>query len=338
MSKRFTIHLAVAGVLSISTSFAARAGINYTDVPTPGFPTSAGDLNTGTAADYWYANAFTAIPSGQYLTRLDVGFGGGLPAGTPVSVLVYEDPSQTDDPTDLQLIQQTTGTVAISNATDLYTPQAFTIPTTFVSGDFFVAVEVDNVPASAHGIALDTNSPQGRSFMAINVPPDTGTMTPTNINDADQPPVPVEALFGYTSPTYNFFIGAKGRATQFAEAQDPLVFDGFNTGNFSISSNGIQLAASDALGGMRGATIATANGSGTVSVANGALTLNNCQSTVFYGSSVQWRLRFFRGPRNQLACQSGWLRLHAIPLFAERRLRPDGSLWGCITHDVCNRC
>jgi Dockerin type I domain len=284
MLRRFPLYLAAASVLTIGAGFQARAGITYTDVPAPGLPSSAGDLNTGTAADYWYANAFTALPTGQYLTRLDVGFGGGLPVGTPVSVLVYEDPSQTDDPTDLQLIQQTTGTVASSDGTDLYTPQAFTIPTTYVSGDFFVAVEVDNVPASARGIALDTNSPQGRSFMAINLPPDTGTMTPTNINDADYPPVHVEALFPYSSPTFNFFIGAKGRATQYAEAQDPLVFDGFNTGNFSISSNGIQVNASDAIGGNRIATIATSNGPGSVSVANGVLTLNNCQASIAYGS------------------------------------------------------
>jgi hypothetical protein len=277
MSRRSAIHLAIATVLTIGSTLTARAGTNHTYIPNLPY-TGPYAIGIGEPSDLWWANSFDAAPGGEWLTRLDASFDGGLAPGTPVSLLVYADPSHNNDPSDLQLLTQVNGTVGTGGTSDIYTPQSFTISPTYVSGDFFVAIEANNVPTSAY-IRYDLDSPQGRSFLAYNVAPNLGTMTPTNIQSADQSPAKIEDLAGLTSNTYNFFIGARGRSTEYAKAQDPLVFDGFNTGNFSISSDGIEIAATDAVGGRRGATVLN----GTLSVANGVLTLAGGQASIFYG-------------------------------------------------------
>lgn len=284
MPRQIAIRLDVVAIAIVATNFVARAGTNQTYVNNDS-PNVAGYVQLAEPVDYWWANAFTAPAGGVYLTQLDVSFGVGFAVGTPVSVIVYEDPSNFDNPSDLQYITSINGTVSSADGSDLYTPQAFKIPTTYVTGDYFVAVEVDNASASAFGPPVTSTNPVGRGFMALNAGAEVGTMTPTNINNADQPPIDLDVLVnGSSTPMYNFFIGARGRATRYAEAQDPLVLDGFNTGNFFVSANGIEVSASDAVGGNRIATIATPNGPGSVSVANGALTLTNCQATIAYGA------------------------------------------------------
>lgn len=282
MSRRWVIALAVAGISVFCSGPAVHAGTNQTYVNNDS-PTVAGYLQIGETADYWWANSFTAPAGGEYLTQLDASFDSGFASGTPVTAAVYEDPSDSNNPNDLVLLTQTSGTVNSNGQYDLFTPQAFNIPATYVSGDYFVAMEINNAPASAYGPVVSGSKPVGRGFMAFNLSADAGTMTPATVNNADQPPASADVIAGASSPTYNLYIGAKGRATQYAEAQDPMLFDGFNTGNFSISSNGIQVSASDAIGGNRIATIATPNGAGSVSVANGVLTLNNCQASIAYG-------------------------------------------------------
>lgn len=257
----------------------ARAGTNHTYTPYPPYTGGLAE-GTGTPADLWWANSFDAPAGGEWITRVDASFEGGLANGTPISVLIYQDPNNDGDPSDLQLLRRLDTTVnSSSGATDLYMPQGFAVPPTYVSGNFFVAVEANNVPASAY-FPIELTNPQNRSYWAYNKGTKVGTMTPTTLGDSTLPPVKIDTSEGQTAPTYDVFLGARGRPTEYGRAQDPLVIDSFDTGDFNITSNGIQVAAPGAVGGKHGATYI---GSGSVSVANGVLSLTGGQASVFYG-------------------------------------------------------
>lgn len=268
----------VASVGVLVGSGVVWGGTNHTYTPFP--PYTGGEaIGLGEAADLWWANSFDAPVGGEWITRLDAGFSSGLPAGKAISFLLYADPNNDGDPSDLTLLQRVDTTVTTGNSTDLYVPQSVFIPPTYVSGKFFVAVQANNVAPSGY-VAVEKTNPQGRSFLAANTGALVGTMNPAAVNDSELPPSNIDDLVGATSPTYDFFIGARGRPTEYGRAQDPLVIDSFDTGDFSISDEGIQVAAPGAVGGKHGATYL---GSGSVSVSDGKLSVSGGQASIFYG-------------------------------------------------------
>ena len=104
------------------------------------------DVDLGVTTDMWWANQFTVQPGGERITSVSIAFGGGWAAGTPVSVLVYEDPNDDGLPGDLVLVAQVDTTIAGPATT-----QNVAIPVApQVSGSFFVGALVLNAPGTAN--------------------------------------------------------------------------------------------------------------------------------------------------------------------------------------------
>jgi hypothetical protein len=238
--------------------------------------------NFGQLTDLWWANAFDAAPDGNWVTRLSTTFRSGFAVGSPVSLLIYDDPNDDGDPSDLVLLRQfDTNIKAVDSTRSVF--NYYDLPPTHVTGTFFVAALVKNAPANAV-INLDRTNPQGRSFLALNGAASAGTFNPANPNAASDPPFALsQANVGGPSPSYDAYVQANARATQYAKAQDPLVIDSFSDGHFTPDTHpgGSNLAAPSALGGIRPVTY-----SGQVSIADGALSVANGGAiTLGYG----WR-------------------------------------------------
>lgn len=131
----------------------------------------AGELNTGAEASQpvelttWWANAFTAAPDFDLIFSIDVAWGGDgdLVGGEPATVLLYDDPNDDFDPTDLVLLASAPTTLQDPEQ-DIF--HAVPITPTLVEGVFFVAVIMDH-SNGAHPAAVDTSSVLNKSRMAI---------------------------------------------------------------------------------------------------------------------------------------------------------------------------
>jgi hypothetical protein len=115
------------------------------------------------AALLW-GNAFDAQPGGEAIREVQIAFG-RLPVGTPVEVLVYDDPTDDGDPIDSVLVGVGAGVSGVQNANnpdplDTFTNYDVTAVDgsgpVVVAGEFFVAayladVDMVNVPVGASG-------------------------------------------------------------------------------------------------------------------------------------------------------------------------------------------
>jgi len=112
-------------------------------------------------AEMLWGNYFDAEPGQEIITSISVSFAGSVPLDRPVSVLLFEDPTDDLDPTDAALVAQGLGLTAAAPVNSFL---EFDIPDTQVDGGFFVGVLMDlaqhDTPAR-----MDPQNPQGRSWL-----------------------------------------------------------------------------------------------------------------------------------------------------------------------------
>lgn len=125
-----------------------------------------GSLGLNVAADFAWFNEFTVEAGATSLTQVRVMFN-QMPVGTPIQIVVWDDPNNDGDPIDATTIQVVDAEITRNDA--IYAD--YDIPTTDVgaAGDtFFVGVFVtvnNQFPARR-----DSNNPQGRSWVAAHNP------------------------------------------------------------------------------------------------------------------------------------------------------------------------
>jgi hypothetical protein len=117
-------------------------------------------VGLSTGGEIVWLNHFTAAPRMETLASVEVEWGSTLPAGTPATILVYDDPSNDGVPHDMILLAQVE-TLSQNGASSI------PIPATNVGGPgdgFFVGVraahEIGEYPA-----ALDDTLSQQRSWL-----------------------------------------------------------------------------------------------------------------------------------------------------------------------------
>lgn len=111
-------------------------------------------------------NLFSVEPGGELITSIEVAWGtpfdaGHAPSATPIEVLLYDDPNNDGVLDDLVLLR--TGIGEISSP-DSNTFVSYAIPATPVSGNFFAAVMVRDLPGFASPIATDQSEFQGVTY------------------------------------------------------------------------------------------------------------------------------------------------------------------------------
>ncbi len=122
-------------------------------------------LGCGNCGTIWL-NAFQTVPSGTLITDIDIAFGhngnsDGPPDGTPISVFLWEDPTNDGDPTDAIVVATVSGTVQSSH-TDTFIN--FVLPTAISLTEnewFFVGFQ-----STDFAVSRDTTSNAGQSWIA----------------------------------------------------------------------------------------------------------------------------------------------------------------------------
>jgi len=124
----------------------------------------------GTGGDQMWLIPFTVIPGAEYIHTISLTWGSaaipgfGPPPGTPARVILYEDPNDDGDPSDAVYLTEA-ATVVANVDSDIF--NTVSIPSTMVSGVFFVAALMQNTPVplpSPPGYftaALDSDYPTG---------------------------------------------------------------------------------------------------------------------------------------------------------------------------------
>ncbi|MDX9976256.1 MAG: hypothetical protein RBU21_24990 [FCB group bacterium] len=112
-------------------------------------------------AQMMWGNYFDVENGFSTITSISVSFASGVPVGRPVSLLLFDDPTDDLDPRDAVLVSQAVGTTAAAEPNTFFT---FAIPDADVAGGFFVAALMDlfqhEIPAR-----MDPQNPRGRSWL-----------------------------------------------------------------------------------------------------------------------------------------------------------------------------
>ncbi|MHC4911023.1 MAG: hypothetical protein ACYTF9_15050, partial [Planctomycetota bacterium] len=109
----------------------------------------------------WY-NYLTAGGGCTEVCAISVAFGStGFPDGSPITVLVYEDPTDDNDPSDAVLLASADG-VAANTGTD--TLNCYNVGPVQVSGGFFAVVVALDLGADTFPAAIDQTATQGQSW------------------------------------------------------------------------------------------------------------------------------------------------------------------------------
>ncbi|MEM6583755.1 MAG: PEP-CTERM sorting domain-containing protein [Pseudomonadota bacterium] len=147
--------------------------------------------------DFWWAQGFSEQAAGNVITSIDIAYGspllpGSNPAnGTPISLYVYDDPTNDLNPTDAVLLAMFSTTV-MNSGTDTFNSIAIT--PTMITGDFFVAALIRNIDEI--GVApIDQTTDANASWLA------GGTnLDPNNLTGTDD-------IFPLSTTTSNFVPG-----------------------------------------------------------------------------------------------------------------------------------
>lgn len=122
-------------------------------------------LGTVQNSDLLWLNSFETQPGGEIITTLSAQWGlvpSFTGADLPVSLLLYNDPSNDGNPSDAVLLTSV-ATTATQYGTGNFVDMAIT--PTEVSGTFFVAALLEDAPDGSTFMApIDLNSPAGRSW------------------------------------------------------------------------------------------------------------------------------------------------------------------------------
>jgi len=122
-------------------------------------------------------------------------FPGATPVnGSPARVLLYEDPNNDGDPSDVVLLQNVATTVANVD-TDIY--NTVSIPSTLVSGVFFAGAA--ELHAAGEFVAtMDTNCPIGQQTWFFG---DNAAVPATNYANPSASPIPIDSFLNVGFPT-----------------------------------------------------------------------------------------------------------------------------------------
>lgn len=124
----------------------------------------AGGFNIGPSQfDAWmtWGNVFDAVPGGEIITEVSVSLSSGVAPGTPMKILIYDDPTNDLDPRDGVLLSVTD---AVGGATALDEFLRFDVNPATVSGSFFVAIAMD-VPQRQSTARMDQDTLGTRSWL-----------------------------------------------------------------------------------------------------------------------------------------------------------------------------
>lgn len=97
-------------------------------------------------ATVMWGNYFDAAPGCEWITAVRVSFPGGLPPGTPVTLIVFEDPDDDLDPANARPLALASG---MTRATGSQEFAEFAIRPVRIEGGFFVAAAVDALQRQA---------------------------------------------------------------------------------------------------------------------------------------------------------------------------------------------
>ncbi|WP_425399451.1 hypothetical protein [Aeoliella sp.] len=131
-------------------------------------------------ADGFIGNLFTAKTGGSVITAIAVAWGspnnpGHAPVGTPIEVLLYDDPNNDGVLDDLVLLTSESGT--ITNP-DSNTFVEYPITPTEVAGNFLAAALVRNLSAGPTPISTDQSMFQGATYTLLTPNIDTSNLEP----------------------------------------------------------------------------------------------------------------------------------------------------------------
>jgi hypothetical protein len=171
-----------------------------------GIPENAVGPTVVGVRDFIWLNRFLRHPIGPRITSIEVSFGLGfeigLEVGSPVEVLLYDDPTG-EDPRDAVLVRHQAATVQTVEFASFNT---FPIDPVVVSGFFHVGVILRNQPGFTFPAAYDFTPPHASGFSTAGT--FNGTIDVTNL--ASIPPEnfgTIEDLLGHPG---NWLIRANG--------------------------------------------------------------------------------------------------------------------------------
>ncbi|MCA9251652.1 MAG: PEP-CTERM sorting domain-containing protein [Phycisphaerales bacterium] len=153
-----TMEALVLGAIILSSATSVSADPNYV------LDDGSGAYNIGPSqfdAQLLWGNYFDATPGAETITEISVSLSTSVPVGAPISILLFDDPTDDLDPTDADLLART-DTITVAPAFNEF--QTFDIPDAAVSGGFFVAVMMDlqQGQIAAH---MDDSNDLGRSWL-----------------------------------------------------------------------------------------------------------------------------------------------------------------------------
>lgn len=154
----FAARMLVMGGMLLSTTVATSASPNYV------LDDGSGSFNIGPSqfdAQLLWGNYFDALPGAETITEISVSLSQSVPLGKPISILLFDDPTDDLDPSDANLLARTDSVTVASEFNEFLT---FDITDTTVSGGFFVGVmmKLDQGEIAAH---MDDSSNSGRSWL-----------------------------------------------------------------------------------------------------------------------------------------------------------------------------
>lgn len=112
-------------------------------------------------AEMLWGNYFDAQPGFTTISEISVAFTGSVPAGRPVTLVLFDDPDDDLDPTNAVPVAQASG---LTVSTPPNTFNTFDIPDTTISGGFFVAALVPLLQGQT-AARMDDSTNSGRSWL-----------------------------------------------------------------------------------------------------------------------------------------------------------------------------
>jgi len=160
VSARVRTPLRTPALVALAAAAAAAQG----QCPDYRLDDGSGTLAVGPAgfdAQVTWMNAFEARDGCVWIDEVLVSFSGSLPAGTPITLVIYDDPTDDGDPTDAVPLSLASRQ---SEATSVDELARYAIRPTPVTGGFFVACSA-YVPDRQTVARLDTDSPGLSSWL-----------------------------------------------------------------------------------------------------------------------------------------------------------------------------
>ncbi|GJM25561.1 MAG: hypothetical protein DHS20C16_19760 [Phycisphaerae bacterium] len=153
-----TLIALIVGCTLLSETVPAFANSNYV------LDDGSGAFNIGPSqfdAQLLWGNYFDAVPGAETITEISVSLSTSVPVGEPISILLFDDPTDDLDPSDANLLARTDSITTTPEFNEFFT---FDIDDTAVSGGFFVAVMMDVLQGQnvAH---MDDSTNSGRSWL-----------------------------------------------------------------------------------------------------------------------------------------------------------------------------